>query len=122
MDTYPNAQYMINKTSLNKDKLLVVCDSFGVANSQLYNETFNTIWKFHYIYVNGSELSTFISKHKPDIVIYQVVERALYNEEIVKKLSSNIANINQGNKIFSSNDIKYNNHNTSILNFLLLDK
>jgi len=120
-----NDQYMINKSSLNKDKLLLICDSFGGANSKLYNETFNTIWKFHYNHINGSKLSDFVFKHKPDIIIYQVVERSLYNWGIVKKLSKNkvvkkTSNIhivdynNKGNKIFDINNVKYqyykNNH------------
>jgi len=82
------AQYMINKYSLNKDKLLLLCDSFATANSKLYNETFNTIWKFYYEHINGNRLSDFVTKHKPDIVIYQVVERNLYNAGIVKKLAN----------------------------------
>jgi hypothetical protein len=104
-----NAQYMINKSSLSKDKLLLLCDSFGTANSKLYNETFNTIWKFHYGHINGGKLSNFVSKHKPDIVIYQVVERNLYNNGIVKKLSdiSTVNYNNNGSKIFDINNIKY---------------
>lgn len=79
-------KYMINRTSLNKYKLLLLCDSFGTANSKPYNETFSTIWKFHYKRINGQSLSSFIHKHKPDIVIYQIVERGLYDFNIVKQL------------------------------------
>lgn len=79
-------QYMINSISPNKYKLLFLCDSFGTHPSQLYNKTFNAIWKWHYGNINGAKLSKFISDNKPDIVIYQIVERALYNDGIVTPL------------------------------------
>lgn len=82
-------QYIINTYAKNNEKLLLLCDSFGLANSKLYNETFNTIWKFHYDHINGNKLSNFIIEHKPDIVIYQVVERSLYDIDIVKSISKN---------------------------------
>jgi len=78
-----NPQYIINKDPLNKDNLLFLADSFSVANSKLYNKTFNTIWKAHYQNLHGHELREFVLKHKPDIVIYQVVERKLYCSQIV---------------------------------------
>lgn len=79
-------QYIINNSSINPNKVLLLCDSFAVANSKLYNETFNTIWRFHYQHINGKKLSNFVQKHKPDIVIYQIIERSLYNGLIVKEL------------------------------------
>ena len=72
-------QYSINKSSPNKKKLLYFCDSFGLANSQLYQETFNTVWRFHLAYKSEVGLANFIQNHKPDVVIYQVVERELSN-------------------------------------------
>ncbi len=82
-------QYTINKESLNKVNALILCDSFGTANSQFYSATFNKIWKFHYGKMSGNKLSRFVKKYKPDIVIYQVIERALLNENIVDDLSDN---------------------------------
>ena len=76
-------QYAINENAVNKEKLLYLCDSFGIANSQVYNKTFNTVWRFHLGYANGGMLVDFIEKHKPDIVIYQVVERDLGNNSMV---------------------------------------
>ena len=75
-------QYSIHESSSNKEKLLYVCDSFGLANSQLYEKTFNTVWRLHIQYIehiNGDLLASFIQKHKPDVVIYQIVERDLNN-------------------------------------------
>jgi hypothetical protein len=40
----------------------------------------------HYGSLWGVTLSNFIAKNKPDIVIYQVVERNLYKSGIVKKI------------------------------------
>ncbi len=81
-----HAQYIINKDSLNKDKLLLLADSFSGANSKLYNETFETVWKAHYQNLHGHVLREFIIKHKPNIVIYQIVERNLYSGAIVDSL------------------------------------
>jgi len=80
------AQYTINNKALNDKKLLWLCDSFGLANSQLYNMTFQTIWKFHYNHLSGKKLKYFVDKHHPDIVIYQVVERKLFEQNLIKSL------------------------------------
>lgn len=80
-------QYIINKNARNKEKLLYLCDSFGLENSQFYEKTFSSIWRFHLTYANGSFLANFIQKHKPDVVIYQVVERDLGNNSIVDDIS-----------------------------------
>ena len=80
-------KYIINEHSLNKQKLLYLCDSFGGANTQFYTETFNTVWRLHHRYLNASSLAGFIQKHKPDIVIYQIVERGLYDNSIVEDMS-----------------------------------
>jgi len=77
-DINAQPQYIINK-GLKGYRLLLLCDSFGVAPSQLYNASFNTIWKWHYDQLNGEKLSKFIDDNKPDIVIYQIIERALYD-------------------------------------------
>jgi len=76
-------QYSINGNAQNKENLLYLCDSFGTGNSKLYEETFNTIWRFHISYSHGSFLADFIKEHKPDVVIYQVVERDLGNNTVI---------------------------------------
>ncbi|PWE21265.1 alginate O-acetyltransferase AlgX-related protein [Aliarcobacter skirrowii] len=76
-------QYIRNENSENKNKLLFLCDSFATAPSQLYNGTFSSIYKFHWAHINGQKLATFVEINKPDVVIYQIVERALYNQSIV---------------------------------------
>ncbi len=81
-------QYIINKNSLHKEKLLYLCDSFGIANTQVYKETFNTVWRFHLTYTNGGVLADFIQENKPDVVIYQIVERDLGNNSIVTDIPS----------------------------------
>jgi len=81
-----------NKSALNNKKLLFLCDSFSatgdeyIGNSILYNQTFRTIFKLDYHHIKGHRLSNFVAKHKPNIVIYQIVERNLYNNSIVAKL------------------------------------
>ncbi|MBV5278779.1 MAG: hypothetical protein J0647_07080, partial [Campylobacteraceae bacterium] len=85
----PKAIY--NSSAINNQKLLFLCDSFSgtgdftIGNSILYNETFKYIYKFHWSHIGGQKLLNFVEENEPDIVIYQVVERALYNEAIVTK-------------------------------------
>jgi len=79
-------KYTINTSTPNKKKLLYLCDSFGIKNTALYKETFHTVWRFHHAYIYGSTLSNFIKEHKPDIVIYQIVERNLGSNKTVAKL------------------------------------
>lgn len=81
-------QYVINHTIKN-NKLLFICDSFASAPSQLYNATFNTVWKWHFSHINGRKLAKFVDENKPDVVIYQLVERSLYNDIIVAPLPKN---------------------------------
>jgi hypothetical protein len=78
--------YVVNDTALNKEKLLYVCDSFGLENSQLYRETFHTVWRLHLSYTNGAFLSDFVNKYKPNIVIYQIVERDIGNHSVIDDL------------------------------------
>jgi len=84
IDVNKGDKYTINKYALNKKKLLLICDSFAEKNSLLYNITFETIWRFHYNHLNGSDLDKFVNKNKPDIIIYQIVERDLVNDKIAK--------------------------------------
>ena len=78
-------QYIMNWNALNNQKLLWLCDSFGTANSKLYNLSFNQIFKLHNNeHLLGNNLTQFINENKPDIVIYQIVERAIYDEQIFK--------------------------------------
>jgi hypothetical protein len=79
-------QYMINREASNSEKLLLIGDSFSAANSKLYNAAFGTLWKFHYSRLYGKSLAEFVQKHKPDLVIYQIVERDLYTPTLVEEL------------------------------------
>jgi hypothetical protein len=78
--------YIRNHKALNNSTLLLICDSFAIANSTLYNETFKTIYAVHREHVTGSSLGKFVRETKPDIVIYQIVERALYGDYWVQSL------------------------------------
>jgi alginate O-acetyltransferase complex protein AlgJ len=69
--------YIKNPNALNHANVLWIRDSFGNANSSLFSKTFTDIWMFHYNQLHGSKLKQFILKHKPTLVIYQVVERSL---------------------------------------------
>ena len=82
-------RYVINKNAANKEKLLYLCDSFGLSNSQLYEKTFNTVSRLHITYTNGAMLANFIQEHKPDVVIYQVIERDLGNNSLIDDIPKN---------------------------------
>jgi len=80
--------YIQNPAADNPYKVLFIGDSFSTAPSPLYNATFNTIWRWHHTRLKGTKLARFVKENKPDIVIYHIVERALYNEgnDIVSEL------------------------------------
>lgn len=69
--------YVKNPKALNQANVLWIRDSFGNANASLMSKTFSNVWMFHYDQLNGNQLKQFILKHKPTLVIYQVVERSL---------------------------------------------
>ncbi|MBL4661380.1 MAG: hypothetical protein JKY19_13570 [Alcanivoracaceae bacterium] len=86
---HKGSQYSINQHALNSDSVLFLCDSFSMQNSRLFNATFNTIWEFHYNLLLGGNLSSFVDKQQPRIVIYQVVERSLYNNYFINEKLNN---------------------------------
>jgi len=71
-------QYIINDEASNNLRLLLICDSFATASSKFYTRTFKETWIVHHEYINGKKLAKFVKKLKPDIVIYQIVEREFY--------------------------------------------
>ncbi len=77
---YTNFQpkYIINQNSVNNSKLLFICDSFAAALSPFYNAAFSTIYKFHWTQLTGEKIANFTDEYKPDIVVYQIVERAFF--------------------------------------------
>lgn len=117
-DIYRQSQYTVNYDAVNDENLLMLCDSFGTQNSQLYNATFKNIWKLHYNKINGDELAKFVSINKPDVVIYQVAERNFYNQNLVKGFSNiRITNLKihkDNNIIFDVFDKKFSyRHNSN---------
>ncbi len=86
LNVFAQDQYMINKNPLNQLKVLLIGDSFSTATSRLYNATFGTLWKFHHSRLYGEALAAFVKKHRPDLVIYQIVERDLYTPALVQPL------------------------------------
>ena len=83
-------QYIINDRMHSSKKLLFLGDSFATNPSQLYNESFHIIWKFHYAKFTGKRLKFFLKKHKPDVVLFQIVERALYAKVMFTSLNKNL--------------------------------
>ncbi len=84
LDIHKGPVYTQNNHALNQQKVLFLTDSFSMQNSNLYNATFSTIWKDKYNHLVGKKLDNFVNKHQPDIVIYQIVERSLFNNSFIK--------------------------------------
>ncbi|MCF4175265.1 alginate O-acetyltransferase AlgX-related protein [Vibrio sp. McD22-P3] len=80
-ETHVNQQafYTENPLALNNKKLLYLRDSFGDANSIYFQNTFNKTIQVHYNNLVGNELLGLIHSEKPDVLIYQVVERGFYS-------------------------------------------
>ncbi len=84
LDIHKGPVYTLNSHALNQQKVLFLADSFSMQNSNLYNATFSTIWKDKYNHLVGQKLDHFVNHHRPDIVIYQVVERSIFNNLFIK--------------------------------------
>jgi hypothetical protein len=75
---------VINKSAKNKLRVLVLKDSFIMAMSPFINNTF-----YETIYYNACDpehfgLSQLIERHKPDIVILEIVERDILRSDTIK--------------------------------------
>lgn len=71
--------YTKNNSALNDKKLLFLKDSFGTANSTYYQRTFKETIQAHYNNLQGNEFYKLVKHEKPDIIIYQAVERGFSN-------------------------------------------
>lgn len=118
---------MINPKAKNDYKLLLLGDSFTGAPAPLYNATFKEVLKWHWGTINGSKLANFIGKNEPDIVIYQLVERSLYNFGFLTSLPEIfLVNENKAQKeIFNIKNSKFYKNNdftlTTFKNFTELN-
>lgn len=66
--------YMKNENAPNKLKVLIICDSFMIAMSRYFNLNFSDV---HYLsrHTAMGEIEAQIKKIKPDLVVYETVER-----------------------------------------------
>jgi hypothetical protein len=76
---------VVNKAAGNKLKALVLKDSFVKAMSPFINNTF-----YETIYCNGITpqrvgLSVLLERHKPDLVIVEIVERDMLRSNLTKR-------------------------------------
>lgn len=87
-------QYMINN-NVPKVKLLFLCDSFATTPSKLYNASFNTMYKLSWGGFKGKRLKKFIKRNKPDIVLYQIVERAILKPSVTSIVNKGKKHVRQ---------------------------
>lgn len=88
-DIHKGPHYTINDNPLNDESVLFLTDSFSLQNARLFNLSFQKIWKWHYNKLLADNLKEFVKKQKPSIVIYQIVERALYKNKFINIDMSN---------------------------------
>ena len=73
-------QRFVNKDALNDAKVLIIRDSFTTFNAELYETTFSDVRLVHYDEIlfdtqSDTNLVGIIEDMKPDIVIFEMVER-----------------------------------------------
>lgn len=76
--------YTKNEKAANELKLLYIADSFSFATSGLFNHTFKEIYKIYKGKLRINELQSFVETNKPDIAIYQIVERNFFDKSLVR--------------------------------------
>lgn len=72
--------HLVNDTARNDLRVLWLRDSFGNYNSHYIHATFGEIWAVHLGDCYGAALERFIRRAKPDLVLYQVVERSIHGD------------------------------------------
>ena len=72
--------HMTNEAALNDLRVLWLRDSFGNYNSRYFHATFREVWATHLADLYGPDLARFIEQVKPDLVLYQVVERSIHGD------------------------------------------
>ncbi|MFX0543027.1 alginate O-acetyltransferase AlgX-related protein [Roseovarius sp. S4756] len=59
----------------NPQTVLMLCDSFCIAPSALYNASFAQVYYIHWKFIDDRALGRYLQRLAPDIVILQMVER-----------------------------------------------
>ena len=59
----------------NDETVVMICDSFCVAHSGLFNASFKTVYRIHWRQLQGGFLKEGLARLQPDIVIFQILER-----------------------------------------------
>lgn len=93
---YPVIAYTDQSVVVNKKKkysVLVLRDSFSMMLAGMLNNTFGKVIYCHYEHPDGIELAKLVEQFKPDIVLYEMVERKLshaheIHPDIIVKTSS----------------------------------
>ena len=69
---------VINSSAPNKARVLIFCDSFMTAMSPFFFSHFQDTYFFSYYGRSQKELEQAVRDVKPDLVVFETVERALY--------------------------------------------
>ena len=77
LEIHQSAQHITNSLALNNSKVLLMCDSFGRQIFPLYAQSFQSVFAYHYNKLKEQALIDLVNKERPDVVVYQVVERNL---------------------------------------------
>lgn len=68
-------EFMINAEANNKEKILLIHDSFGTNLSYFFNFNFKYVIYLSYYDNNITEIENVINEFAPDLIIYETVER-----------------------------------------------
>lgn len=75
----PGFDVTVSPSSPNLETVLMICDSFCGANFSLFSNTFRTVYPAHWQELLEQNFSVQIDRLQPDIVIFQLVERNLFD-------------------------------------------
>lgn len=68
-------------TAPNPQTVLMLCDSFCVAASPLFNANFQTVYRVDWSQMKGELLRSTIERLQPDIVVLHMIERHLWEPD-----------------------------------------
>lgn len=74
-ETHQKKEYMINYMASNETKILLIHDSFGANLSYFFNLNLKNVMYLSYYDNDTMEIENAINEFKPDLIIYELIER-----------------------------------------------
>ena len=81
LSIHKSAAEVQNEFAKNNLNVMILRDSFGGTHNRLINDAFSMARHYHYNKIkNEKAFKDLVEKNQPDVVIYQVVERAVFGK------------------------------------------